>query len=368
MKQDRLINIDALRGVAVLLVIFLHVGALTPNIEKMGYFYHFVMRSAVGMQLFFVLSGYLIAKSFNNITSAKKFSIFLIRRVARIYPLYFIMIHLYLLLYLIQSSNSEFVPLANSINVDNLNILNYLIHIFLMQGFVPNWQHTIVDGSWSIVNEAYFYLLFPIIISKTSYDIKKMVNFLMLTIVVASLFAYFARGYDGYFGYHGFLSQLPCFIIGVLVYIFELRQEKAFTYKNSEVASLVILFALLLILGLKGDISPLGYHVVSALFFGFILYLLINGGFVFGRLFFILHDFGKMSYSLFFSHLILLKAFHYSIVEYFNREDFLAIFLTNAFIGFVGAWIFSKIIFYPIEKYFIKKTNIYVNKNFTNDF
>ncbi len=83
MRRDD--HIDVLRGVAILLILILHAGALAPGLEDRRYLQIVVGRMGSGMQLFFVLSGYLIARSWEETRrSSNALSIFAIKRIGKI--------------------------------------------------------------------------------------------------------------------------------------------------------------------------------------------------------------------------------------------------------------------------------------------
>ena len=81
----RLSQIDFLRGIAVILVLFRHF-KIVPVLYSIGW---------IGVDLFFVLSGYLVSgllfKEYQKFGSIKP-GLFLIRRGFKIYPLFYLAI------------------------------------------------------------------------------------------------------------------------------------------------------------------------------------------------------------------------------------------------------------------------------------
>ena len=141
--------LDGLRGVAILLVIFLH------NFGFTNYFFF----GWLGVDLFFVLSGFLITDILLN-TSGKKNYLrnFYMRRVLRIFPLYFFTLIFCLFL----------IPVFNQ----SLNISYYKENQLWLWTFTQNWLYVFKDpyGSptllhfWSLAVEEQFYLIWPFII------------------------------------------------------------------------------------------------------------------------------------------------------------------------------------------------------------
>jgi len=137
-------KLDILRCVAVLLVMLNHSGPLSDGIIPV-----FNQIGWTGVDLFFVLSGFLISgllfvewKRDGRIRVGR----FLIRRGFKIYPSFYV----YLLL----------AGIAAHLFARHLEttVVRYLHEIFFLQNYVVGiWAHT-----WSLAVEEHFYLLLPI--------------------------------------------------------------------------------------------------------------------------------------------------------------------------------------------------------------
>jgi len=148
-SPHRIKNIQALRGVAVLLIVFFHLatieqkfgGALTilPNFFQFGMF---------GVDLFFVISGFvMVTVSKGKFQQTRQAVIFLYHRVSRIYPLYGIYSLLVLAVFLYQPS---------LINNTQGNQVNIGASFFLL----PQQHLPLLMVGWTLVHEMYFYLIF----------------------------------------------------------------------------------------------------------------------------------------------------------------------------------------------------------------
>lgn len=138
--------LDILRSAAILLVFSAHAGGSfsTLPITKLPFIYW----GWTGVDLFFILSGYLIGgqlwkelKRTGNIQVGR----FILRRGFRIWPLYFSFLLCTFVLYVISSH-----PL-NGFGTDLLFLSNYA-------------DHTNVAGSWSLSTEEQFYIAFPLVL------------------------------------------------------------------------------------------------------------------------------------------------------------------------------------------------------------
>jgi peptidoglycan/LPS O-acetylase OafA/YrhL len=156
--QGHLSTLDGLRGLAILLVLW-HNGALAAKWEAHNFFAKTLLLSAnigwIGVQIFFVLSGFLITGILLKEKGARhQFSNFYARRILRIFPLYYFVLILVLLILPMLGVNSAW------------GITNKSIEIYFWL-FLTNWAIPIEGGGggfshfWSLAVEEQFYLVWP---------------------------------------------------------------------------------------------------------------------------------------------------------------------------------------------------------------
>ena len=182
-------NLNGLRFIAAVLVIIHHIEQI-KSISKIDNYWGKIpfvsIIGKLGVVLFFVLSGFLITylllaeeKSFKNISIKK----FYIRRMLRIWPLYFLII---ILAFGILPNIDLFTLPGYGKEVIYSNLLWKLLLYALffpnlvlsLLGIVPYASHT-----WSIGTEEQYYLVWPIILK----SFKKYRIILMLFIIVSYL-------------------------------------------------------------------------------------------------------------------------------------------------------------------------------------
>jgi peptidoglycan/LPS O-acetylase OafA/YrhL len=167
--EIRIPILDGLRGVAIALVMAVH---FMPDYQMDNRFFEWIKKAFhagwVGVDLFFVLSGFLITNILlktKDLPSTAK--IFYARRALRILPLYMgalIVIFLILPLFGIGSSDPNFAIIQS-------HQFWYWIHganlIALIHGF-PAMQSDTVSLShfWSLAVEEHFYLIWPLLVWK----------------------------------------------------------------------------------------------------------------------------------------------------------------------------------------------------------
>jgi len=211
--------LDGLRGIAVVLVMLSHANR---DIAQSGW---------VGVEIFFILSGYLITASLQQYN----YKVFYIRRIARIFPALF----LFMLLYCISSFY---------LNIQNDN--NLLRSIFL---FYSNWlfafhlvNNLYLTHLWSLSVEEQFYLIFPwffLLINKRNKLLLILFIFLFLYKIHFILLGDFQRFY------YGTDTRASSFLLGSLIYFFskEIDFEYYFSCSVQQILSTVALLTIFII-------------------------------------------------------------------------------------------------------------------------
>ena len=136
-------HLDGLRAVAVILVLLVHSGFFAFNI---GW---------IGVPVFFVLSGFLITGILlDNRHSEHYFSTFYLRRILRIFPIYYLVLFFLFAWGLIM----------------NYDVSQFFYYLFYLQSFTisanqqPIFANGLMGHTWSLSVEEIFYLIWPAIV------------------------------------------------------------------------------------------------------------------------------------------------------------------------------------------------------------
>jgi peptidoglycan/LPS O-acetylase OafA/YrhL len=142
--------LDGLRGIAIILVVLFH---------NFGFFNHFVF-GWLGVDLFFVLSGFLITNILLNAIGKEHYlRNFYFKRILRIFPLYYsVLIVTIFLLPQIASLKSTFQYYINSQIWFWFFLENWLFAL------TPLERTNFLNHFWSLAVEEQFYLVWPFII------------------------------------------------------------------------------------------------------------------------------------------------------------------------------------------------------------
>ncbi len=305
-----LVPLDGLRGIAILAVMASHLFAV--NFANSGIVVRLLGRlfyyGWMGVDLFFVLSGFLITGILvDSREGPGYFRNFYMRRILRIFPLYYGV--LFLLLALTPALGIQwhgiFLPLLLYLQ----NFQNYNQHTFVLAPGVT------LNHLWSLAIEEQFYLLWPMLVYAARTRLR--VLRLALTLSAVALVYRFALMYfftDAYATHHSMFARADALLLGgVLATLYRgpawHRVLQAAPWLFAACAGLVL--ASLLLAGLPIFASlywifGTRFSIVALAFCGLLAWSL-RPGFV-SRLFSLhaLRWFGKYSYGLYVLHLIFL--------------------------------------------------------------
>tara|TARA_B100000927_G_C16449146_1_gene463067 strand:- start:462 stop:1499 length:1038 start_codon:yes stop_codon:yes gene_type:complete len=141
--SERYSNIDQLRFIAAFSVAITHL-----IISRNGYNLNLEIISSISVEVFFVISGFVLAPQILKVFESKKFytyKIFLIRRWYRTIPLYILSLVL------------------TSLILNRFLTFDFFKYLFFIQNFLKiSVVNDYFSISWSLAVEEWFYILFPL--------------------------------------------------------------------------------------------------------------------------------------------------------------------------------------------------------------
>jgi peptidoglycan/LPS O-acetylase OafA/YrhL len=208
--MERKLELDGVRGVAILLVLIWHYGNRQIDSNANIFLAYLKLASNVtwsGVDLFFVLSGFLIGGILlRHRTCSNYFRVFYIRRACRIFPLYFVLIFLFYAL----SRNAS--PVYSWLFSDPLPAWSYLT-------FTQNYQADSFEKgplwlgiTWSLAVEEQFYLVLPLLIR---FAPAPLLIIVLLTLIMLAPVMRFWIGGVGSFQYT--ICRSDSLLVGVLL-------------------------------------------------------------------------------------------------------------------------------------------------------
>ena len=149
-------QIDILRGLAILMVIIVHVSQIISGDLVFKFIFAY---GQMGVQMFFLASAFTLSYSMDYRHEEKNaIKFFFLRRFFRIAPGYYVGIIIYFLISLLLNHLS----ISDSLGI-NHDPKNIIINILFLNGLLPEENNNVVPGGWSIGTEMIFYLIFPLI-------------------------------------------------------------------------------------------------------------------------------------------------------------------------------------------------------------
>jgi peptidoglycan/LPS O-acetylase OafA/YrhL len=349
-KNLRSEGLDFARGIAILMVIVLHAMALTPGLYDFDLARLISARMGSGVQLFFVLSGFLICRSWerSRLNGDAKFG-FYIRRISKIAPLYYVFIALNIIIFISENNFNNNIVIRNSINEENFLLNNIFVHLLFLQGFFPKWLHSLSDGSWSIVCEIYFYALAPYILNRFNSTYRALWLF-AFSLIISVLFVTFVGRHFSEYSFYGFPSQFPCFVLGIICYYVD-RDDVLRAKVARGAVPIAAIGAIILMSSLQVASKPLPESILPGVCGAAIVLTapsifkffpdLVRAGMV---------QMGRQSYALFFAHMTLLKLTLIGLAFFGYSAPLPVHLLINLLVGIFGSLIFSQLIFDPIDR------------------
>ena len=147
-KSQKLDNIQVLRGIAAIAVIYFHVSHNLNDSEynapvflflaKIGYF---------GVDIFFVISGFIMMKT--QLTNPREPHEFFIRRLVRIIPMYYFTTFLFCSIYLIRPGQFDSFKYSKLLRFSSLTFTSKL----------ANFEFPPIILGWTLEFEIVFYLI-----------------------------------------------------------------------------------------------------------------------------------------------------------------------------------------------------------------
>lgn len=288
-KEDDSVNriqeLDSLRGIAALVVLIFHFSLLQPNLLA------FTKFGVTGVDLFFIISGFVIIMSLERIQFGYQF---VINRFSRLYPTYWTSV---IFTFVIICINKSFFGFESQ---NSLPTSDFLYNLTMFQYYFGVKD---LDGPyWTMIIEMLFYIVMGYLFLTKS--LKSAVAILIPLILLGTVlteFHWFQPFSMAYFKNFPLAQSLPLFVSGILFY-------RLFTKDKRMLLNIFLIigcyFLQVLLFTKVGRanyyISHPEYKAVLAIYFG--LFFL----FVFGKLRFIVNRttlfLGKISFALYLIH------------------------------------------------------------------
>jgi peptidoglycan/LPS O-acetylase OafA/YrhL len=218
-------EIDGLRAIAVLSVVIYH-------LDVYVYSHQLLRGGFLGVDIFFVISGYLISSIIikNNINNNFSITDFYLRRSRRILPAFFFMTFVILILSIIIVSQSDLKEIINSKISSIFFVSNFFFYFSSLDyggldSLLKPFLHT-----WTLSVEEQFYLFFPLFF--IFFNQKKRNIYIYLIFFFSFCFSNFAFRYFPNLNFYLIFSRAWELFFGYIILINQNKIYSFFSKKN----------------------------------------------------------------------------------------------------------------------------------------
>jgi peptidoglycan/LPS O-acetylase OafA/YrhL len=309
---SHLARIDVLRGVAILSVIAFHFLGATFGVEHPGFHDYLLALDGVklswwlftpfafgwsGVALFFVISGYVIHRSY-LLSDSFSWSGFAGRRFWRLYPAYLIL----LIVFTYHSRVSFFSK-------------DFILHLFLLNNISnPTFYGRINGVFWSLAVECQLYVLYPLAIiayKRSGWGFALGLSFVAATVWLVIAYVMVRLPPDSPQIWFSPVFLWPTWLIGAVIAEKHIRGSRLFESQRIWIISMAILCAIACSVQI---VFPLAFHFASFAWAGVIDAYAVRKSNInsFGRL---IASIGVISYSVYIIHQPLI----YPLINFLER-------------------------------------------------
>ncbi|HEY4195083.1 MAG TPA: acyltransferase, partial [Mucilaginibacter sp.] len=209
-KSGRIFELDALRGIAAMCIVLFHFsGGLNAK--------YFVILQT-GVELFFMISGFVILMSLEKVKNSREF---IISRLTRLYPTYWACVTITALLILV----SKYGPHGGHL------LIQYFANMTMFQSWLS--QANLDDPYWTLIIEMIFYMLMLSIYALGG--LRKIEPIGIVLIILSLLYGRylsfrFVDLNDLVFQYIGLVYFFPLFFSGIIYYKLKFDKKKLYRY------------------------------------------------------------------------------------------------------------------------------------------
>lgn len=360
MTIKHLHKIDALRGLAILLVISFHIWSclfqgyelkeyaengllLIDGIQSIILNFNPFAQGWIGVELFLVISGFLIhfiyLNNQNNFTWKEFFS----KRFWRIYPPYVLALIFFFII---------------RIDLNPIGLIGFFTHLFFVHNLRDDTFFSLNPSFWSIALEVQLYVLYPLYILLTKYFKSLRIVFSTFLVVIIFRFA------DYYFAFTSISLQANVFnfwftwLIGAYLAERYYHQKKLFPNPLLWFILFYFLFFMFKIFYITNYFLIIPGSLACVTLVEALLYSEIPDKFYLGRIFLKgLTFLGMISYSLYLIH----QPYLNNLLNFFNPNTGNSLF--NDFVKVASACILLVAISYSMYE-LVEKRSIEMGKRF----
>lgn len=210
-------HLDALRILASGGIVLLHYANYAEDTRFGRFVYEHTVHFNLLVDLFFVISGFVIASQYlHRVSKRRAIARFVWRRLARIYPLHLLTLAFYVIIALLLASGHINVDNPARYPLSDVPAQLLLLHAIDAQRLSFNFP------SWSLSAEMVCYLLFPLL---AFIGLRRRAAIPALAVAIAAALTVYSavmqvEPWPEWINQGGAVRALPAFLLGVTLYLF----------------------------------------------------------------------------------------------------------------------------------------------------
>jgi peptidoglycan/LPS O-acetylase OafA/YrhL len=358
-------GLNGLRFFAAFAVIVTHIELLKPSFGFNTLWFNpfFQMLGSLGVYFFFVLSGFLI--TFLLLTEREKtgniqIKKFYIRRILRIWPLYFLMVVLgFFILPQFELIHIPYLQKDFELHFQS----NLILYLFILPNLALSLFTAVphIGQLWSIGIEEQFYIFWPLIVSKSKNIIRTLIYIIVILVIFKTGVLFLGKFAENTSWYKPFklfvaMSKFECMAFGGLgAYFLFIRHELFLRWVTQPVVRFLAIALMPVLIYTTPDILEDGIHLIySVLFLIIIVYVSQAKAPVIILENKVMRYLGSISYGIYMYHFFIIAFVLYLTQNHFNTESIL---LNNLIIYILSTLMtiaISAISYEIYEKQFVK--------------
>lgn len=326
--------LTGVRAIAAYMVYLHHYNFVDKNIFGQT-IQDFASELHIGVTLFFVLSGFLIGYRYLEMQNFS-FRNYIVNRIARIYPMYFILTTLTFILHAIYKNQYFFN-----------DFIRYFMNISFLRGFSDSLKFTLIAQGWSLTVEETFYFLAPLFFILIRKNILNLLILLIFLIFVGLGLVYIFQNipifgitffeHNEFMFNYTFFGRCSEFFIGIGLAIFFKQKSQPINYKYLTYIGLAVIITCVYGLSLLkggGDYGirhPFGKVIntfllplfgIAIFYYGLLTEKTMISKILSSKLFILL---GKSSYIFYLIHIGVFAA----VIKTYFLNDFMSFFVSQ---------------------------------------
>ena len=253
---DRKNNLNIIRLVASLMVLYMHSFAICLGVQDKDIMdvltRHQAQSGGVAVYIFFIISGFLICRSYDRSKSLWSYTK---ARFLRIWPLYFIVVTVYTFVIGALLTDYPFDVYFISEIKEYLQALVFLSSRAMLPGvFQYHYNHSMNGSIWTLMFEVLWYILVVVLA-----PLWKRFRASVVALYVAMLFGYIILSGTGDSFFLNFFTLGMFFSAGMMFYLFSDRIKLSWKYA---LVCFAVLVASVLIADFKATFSLFGGYII----------------------------------------------------------------------------------------------------------